>query len=983
MRRNHPFKAKFTIMLVIIFTLTLITFSQRASSDSNVPDIKVTVSQSSVKAGVNEEFTLNYHFEPQPIPMDLISPQTDKEIVLVIDTSGSMKDPIGKSDSTVRITALKKAANNFIDKFSEIDNVKVGIVTYATQSNIETYAYTGYKMLSSKEKSTLKYIINNMTSEGGTNIGDGLRTGMSLFSTNPSTKKYLVFMSDGEPTALTYTGTGGYYSYYQDWFGRWYEEYVISENTRFSGRKYNEFMWGTNNTENDRWDYYYNIYENSNNIKYGVYGGASEPVDKGFSLKYSKTMAKKVKEFGIKNFVIGFSEGASEKKLMDITNAANGLYYGAKDANAINEVYSQIADQIKADFATEDVKINFNLPEGIEYAGSMKNIDVNGTSFAQRIPDIKYKLNKEAKRYEADPFDISITLKATKSGAYDLSNEGWNISYKGVNSNIINKIFPSVNIDISKYDMTFNLNRNIVGNNTNKVNLYKDFQMEYKVTPNPIKPSDNFVSKPKEVVLVLDTSKSMLEGFNGEEKTSVLRETAKAVIDRFNGNTNVKVALVSYNSGAVVKDFGKSQYLISSNNKDQIKNAIENLTLGEGSNTGDGIRKALWVLANNNDAEKHIVVIGDGNTDYYTHEKDKPNVLYTELNNEAAGAKAQYASSTVPNEDNKLLSEEYARTMAGAIVSQNYRISSYFITLGEKGDDSLFRELASKTNGVYFDHRRASKSDFQNSMLDIADEVRAQFVIKNPKIIENLPEGLTTSEGSSKGEITLPNLVYIYNGASKQYEAKAITAVLDLRGSKIGTYDLVKDATMNYVDIEKINRSIAFPSLRFSVIDEYILKQGLFTNKPTYFGTLGENYLINNNQGVDIAEDFVAKVGTYVRTSGQPTAVKIVINKDKNTGIKSINIDSIRLFKVTENNELEEVKGFNYVNGTVTDNYREITVNLPAGDTSKYSHYIINYNFTAANKEGKGGDINCSAVIEEVNRSSDFILKSVMLPDVF
>lgn len=187
-------------------------------------------------------------------------------------------------------------------------------------------------------------------------------------------------------------------------------------------------------------------------------------------------MARNVKDMGIKNFVIGFSEGASEKKLMDITNAANGLYYGATDANAINEVYSQIADQIKADFATEDVKINFNLPEGIEYAGSTKNIDVNGTSFAQRIPDIKYKLNKEAKRYEADPFDISITLKATKSGTYDLSNEGWNISYKGVNSNIINKIFPSVNIDISKYNMTFIMNRNIVGNN-NKINLYKDFQM--------------------------------------------------------------------------------------------------------------------------------------------------------------------------------------------------------------------------------------------------------------------------------------------------------------------------------------------------------------------------------------------------------------------------------------------------------------------------------------------------------------------------
>lgn len=979
MKRNHPFKAKFTIMLAIIFSLTLITFSQRASSISNVPDIKVTVSQSSIKAGVNEEFNINYHFEPQPIPMDLISPQTDKEIVLVIDTSGSMKDPIGKSDSTVRMTALRTAANNFIDKFYEIDNVKMGIVTYSTQSKIETTKYSKNGMVSSKEKDNLKAIIKGMTPDGGTNIGDGLRTGMSLFSTNASTKKYLVFMSDGEPTALTYTGDGGYY--YYDWWGDL--SYKVVESTNFTGRKTREYMWGKDNTENKRWNYYYNIYENSNNIKYGVYGGASEPADKGYAIKYSKIMAKNVKDMGIKNFVIGFSDGASEKKLMDITNAANGLYFGARDSNAINEVYSQIADQIKADFVTEDVKINFNLPEGIEYAGSMKNMDVNGTSYAQRIPDIKYKLNKDAKRYEAAPFDVIITLKATKSGAYDLSKEGWNISYQGINSNIIKQIFPSVIIDIFKYDMTFNMSRSIVGNNTNKVNLYKDFQMEYKINPSPIKPSSNFVSKPKEVVLVLDTSKSMDDSFNSEKKISILKEAAKGVIDRFNGNTNVKVALVSYNSGAVVKDFGKSQYLTSSGNN-ALKNEIDKLTLGEGSNTGDAIRKALWVLSNNNDAEKHIVVIGNGNTDYYTHEKDQLDNLYTELNNEVAGTKVQYASSTVPDENNKLLSEEYAKTMAGVIVNQNYRINSYFITLGEKGDDSLFRELASKTNGVYFDHRRTSKSDFQNSMIDIADEVRAQFIIKNPKIIENLPEGLTTSEGSSKAEVVLPNLVYIYNGATKQYEAKGITVALDLKGNKIGTYDLAKDATMNYVDIEKINRTLNFDPLGLSVVDEYILKQGLFTNKATSFGTLGENYLINGvNEAAEIAEDFTAKVGTYVRTSGQPTAVKIVINKDRNENIMSINMDSIRLFKVTDKNELEEVKGFTYVNGTVTDNYREITVNLPAGDTSKYNHYVINYNFSTTNKGAESGNINCSAVIEEVNRSNDFILKSVMLPDVF
>lgn len=41
------------------------------------------------------------------------------DIVLVLDASGSMDDPMGKSDSTKRIDALKAAANSFIDEIAK------------------------------------------------------------------------------------------------------------------------------------------------------------------------------------------------------------------------------------------------------------------------------------------------------------------------------------------------------------------------------------------------------------------------------------------------------------------------------------------------------------------------------------------------------------------------------------------------------------------------------------------------------------------------------------------------------------------------------------------------------------------------------------------------------------------------------------------------------------------------------------------------
>lgn len=41
------------------------------------------------------------------------------DIVMVLDASGSMDDPMGKRDDTKRIEALKKAANGFIDTIAE------------------------------------------------------------------------------------------------------------------------------------------------------------------------------------------------------------------------------------------------------------------------------------------------------------------------------------------------------------------------------------------------------------------------------------------------------------------------------------------------------------------------------------------------------------------------------------------------------------------------------------------------------------------------------------------------------------------------------------------------------------------------------------------------------------------------------------------------------------------------------------------------
>ncbi len=67
---------------------------------------------------------------------------TPLDIVLVLDASGSMDDPMGRGDSTKRIDALKAAANSFIDKIAE-SNGKIS--DESLRHNVSIVKFSGKK----------------------------------------------------------------------------------------------------------------------------------------------------------------------------------------------------------------------------------------------------------------------------------------------------------------------------------------------------------------------------------------------------------------------------------------------------------------------------------------------------------------------------------------------------------------------------------------------------------------------------------------------------------------------------------------------------------------------------------------------------------------------------------------------------------------------------------------------------------------------
>ena len=147
------------------------------------------------------------------------------DIVLVLDASGSMDDPMGGHDRTKRITALKGAAGDFIDTIAKQNEGlpaerqhKVAIVKFAGKKSSSvgngTYRSNGYTYNYSQVMkeltpcdtagaTSLKDTVDSISPAGATRADLGLQLAQSQLSSNgrADAKKVVVFFTDGSPTS--------------------------------------------------------------------------------------------------------------------------------------------------------------------------------------------------------------------------------------------------------------------------------------------------------------------------------------------------------------------------------------------------------------------------------------------------------------------------------------------------------------------------------------------------------------------------------------------------------------------------------------------------------------------------------------------------------------------------------------------------------------------------------------------------------------
>lgn len=145
------------------------------------------------------------------------------DFTLVLDVSGSMDDPMGSTDRTKRLEALKTAVDNFLDGAANANKgaqsgsepVRVGLVKFSGKesNNVGNDMYRSggyqynYSQIVSKltaDMSGLKTKVNELKAAGSTRADNGFKRAVKVMeNARTDAKKVVIFFADGTPSSVS------------------------------------------------------------------------------------------------------------------------------------------------------------------------------------------------------------------------------------------------------------------------------------------------------------------------------------------------------------------------------------------------------------------------------------------------------------------------------------------------------------------------------------------------------------------------------------------------------------------------------------------------------------------------------------------------------------------------------------------------------------------------------------------------------------
>ncbi|WP_418223163.1 vWA domain-containing protein [Clostridium isatidis] len=839
-----------SLLLSFLIIVSLITFKKINVDATDVArEPKFTISELAAApnpAKVGEDIVVTGKI----IPQDFETTVQPKEIVLVLDTSGSMATICTENywiwgygycnthkqwgehySNTDKIDELKKAAKSFIETMKDVPNLKIGIVSYATDAKIVSE-------LTNANDSSLITVINNLSAFGGTNIREGLRKAAYLLREESSnTSKTVVLMTDGKPT---------FYSKYD----------VLDESDP--------------EREGD---------------------GRSTTID---NINYTKALAKeKIGDKQYNAYSIGYGlDGAGKGYLKQIHAAMKGLPsyndsnkdngFFEKSDGSITEIFNQIAENIKNSYELQEVSLDIGLNEAsFRFNIEGREIQIDNIIYNKITSDEEVKATGRAV-YHADPVNFSFIVNGIEEGENQLIFDRINIKFSFDNEEKNESFDASLKVNLESNDLP-NITAKLISGDNLVINKNDEITLKYEINPEDFVFNNASNSGEKDIVVLFEkgiTGNNTFTNIKNALVNRLVNELQKEAKTRFsfitfdNQGSNVEISLSDYlDDGTQNSYYEKVRHYLS---KDISNGKTAN---SSSKNIYDGLEKAVNELSRNSraTANKNIIIIANNTINYYKQNSDDKAI------DDIRRLGYNVVTLSLGNED------------------KNSRLYTLHGLLG--GEDNSIFNTKNDPNNI----------DTDSCMGAVREKIVAYAIPKpyefNPVINLNIGSnfepvsGINRSSEGGKSNIGIVEIEpIVYNlGSNNTYHAESKIVTITLRANNLnsGTYKFGdnSDNTMKYKGIlgETINKYLNTPvvTVRPQVRD---LTHGL------YNGIENNNIKIDTSMaqsGFSIAANSTITYGASFILSGKE--VDFTLNLDSkftpisSSEIKAYVVDGARL----------------------------------------------------------------------------------------
>lgn len=634
------------LLMALVITITSVfgnTFVVFADTNPNAG--KVTATKTAERIGDETSRSAKVKITVSGNPYT-ITEQSDREIVLVLDSSGSMKDYLVNASKS-KLDTLKDATDAFIDSLLVEENkgkIKIGVVWYDTNVT-KTCAL-------SDDAAKLDACLNSEEADGGTNVQEGIREAKKLF-TDKKNEKDLIVLSDGLPTFFTTVkdgvqhthGTGKtdeHESLSTRGFTSTSDRYELNGNYVRDGYvEYEDRLDGTTYKCEARGYYskYLNLYEG-----YEIVGAC----DAGYMKKPSEAAKEEAESFTGKIYSIGFGVGAdsdAEKFLQSIVKNG-GRYFDANDSAKLNEAFAAVSKDIEV--VAKDLTIRDVVPSTFtvdkvalkeKYGDAVEIIEENNQTI------IIYKFNELSSK-KPEELEFTVTAQDDYYGSMYTNSEA---SVTGTASDG-NKFYENVDGKI-KEDLINPVAPIAVKANPDHYETYTNEELS-RDEAQGVRNNDSSVKSENEVKSVLDKVRLVTDAkygkltlnengsftynpnqnFRGNDSFTYYVETT---IEDENGNKTIAKSEVT--TATITVKGVKTEYIVNYLEKGTNTKVADSKTISKNANNGDlyiGDKVTEYALTLNNynlvsNNQESITLAKEGNViNFYYELKDSKIVVH-------------------------------------------------------------------------------------------------------------------------------------------------------------------------------------------------------------------------------------------------------------------------------------------------------------------------------------------------------------------